>query len=1550
MGTIHTLRFHSWFSVALFIVMSTIVSSLRISPPLVDTYASLGSKLWWTCSVVDSVPSSAVNIVWRFGNLDLMSDSRRTVYSNGTMYISVVQSGHLGEYTCVARDSQTVTQAKAWLRLAYISQSAVIQPLVQSVRLGGVAILQCRVDAQPRATFDWTFEGSVVKSTSDVKVVQVPSGVSTVRITDVKYENAGRYSCSVSHVTLASPLRAVSSTLSVYGPPELKISGLPNFTLPIGYTVSFQCPVMSEPSSQVSWTFQAASLSQPVPLSSTQLGVSINATSGTLTLDTLAEDNSGLYTCTWTNQYGQISSTARLLVRGLPESPIFVQKPSDTTVVEGDDAIMNCSCKGNPRPIIEWSRTFGEVGHNREDKVEDSEGDYVDFEIEIDENFISFPLRIRNISRDDFGMYTCKIANKEGEINASAYLEVMSAPVFDTQPQSMTVREGERLNLACTASGNPQPSISWTLPDNSSYVYQEGETGDQEISVLEDGQLIIRYVARDNHGIFICSASNMLGTATVSVTVAVSGAPHFVERPVSLGSIEGDQVKLTCAVSASPPATVVWYYKYLADLSIQSSNIAGVMASITSPSGDLSVTNVTQVDVQQSPRYSLASDGSSILISHVKESDAGLYICHASNVHGSAFAVAVLRVISSPTFQISPVSSKVSIGESVQLDCYSIGVPVPTQRWLFQKRYLEMKPGFQEFTNGSLFIESVTEEDLGTYTCLATNQAGQRSVSAMLSLSAKPTFVLVPLNTTVDLTSNATLLCQGNSMLPLQVTWHESNPAGELLRLLYSGFVEKNTSLSQLHTPSTIFHYLEFSSNGNLILKCVDKETVGWYVCQLKNDEGVITSAPAYVDVHYMPDSLELGIVPSTPKEFQNATLTCKANGLPLPTLSWIMPSKIEVDMDSSAIKDVFIQPSVIDSSGILISSLVIQNAQSEIHGGIWMCKACNVGGCRMKMTEIHIQGVPHITKVTSEDAENEFAIYCIPSGSPSATVMYFSEDNQTRVLNVDGHRVQDNVMYVQKDQMRPNYWCSAENLFGISSLVRVSSPGSASIVGATPTETGIHLIVSTQIDLVSLAPTEFVVQYRKENEPSDWSMYSMPLEQTVDSYIPALNGVVFNESVLTCASSNADTLSRQVREIQASNNSSVSVTSTGSIFVYQIEVLLSNLDSNTVYNVEAMILNILGSGPPSLLTQVRTLSSAPSVVTNVQVHVEDLTVTVTWNNPDPLNGQSNDVKITVALYNASASPEILLEDVEISAADEPRVSFTVLHLGEYSLQISAANSRTGDVGETVVASFRVQQVPPSFVPEIEKILVMTSSSLEIHWSTKERNQDPNTETTIIAEVTGYRIKIERISGSLSSDSNRSFEIEIHNRSKSIYTAHDLLEHEEYSVRVAATNTAGRGAYSRPSTATTLYKAFSEKALDEEIPDIGIRWRLLAIILIVGFSVMIVFIGIILFSVQARLSKCKSVDLTPPQSSRGRNIEEEWMEIPEEIKQEEKKQNEEARTKRRLLRNNARRGQRQQNGGRQFDREEKIEEHKDLNYDASSVVLEGYPNDGFALY
>ena len=76
---------------------------------------------------------------------------------------------------------------------------------------------------------------------------------------------------------------------------------------------------------------------------------------------------------------------------------------------------------------------------------------------------------------------------------------------------SITVNESDSVSLPCTASGVPEPTISWTPPSTGS-IHQD-----------ESGALLIASAQANDGGIYTCEAISQVGMAVDTTQLIVQG-------------------------------------------------------------------------------------------------------------------------------------------------------------------------------------------------------------------------------------------------------------------------------------------------------------------------------------------------------------------------------------------------------------------------------------------------------------------------------------------------------------------------------------------------------------------------------------------------------------------------------------------------------------------------------------------------------------------------------------------------------------------------------------------------------------------------------------------------------------------------------------------------------------------------------------------------------------------------------------------------------------------------------------------------------------------
>lgn len=93
---------------------------------------------------------------------------------------------------------------------------------------------------------------------------------------------------------------------------------------------------------------------------------------------------------------------------------------------------------------------------------------------------------------------------------------ISERPQFTRRPSDVTVVVGESARLTCGASGQPEPTITWTKNGNAI-------PSTFQFTVDPNGDLVINNIQPEDHGLYRCSATNNVQTIVAEARVHVHG-------------------------------------------------------------------------------------------------------------------------------------------------------------------------------------------------------------------------------------------------------------------------------------------------------------------------------------------------------------------------------------------------------------------------------------------------------------------------------------------------------------------------------------------------------------------------------------------------------------------------------------------------------------------------------------------------------------------------------------------------------------------------------------------------------------------------------------------------------------------------------------------------------------------------------------------------------------------------------------------------------------------------------------------------------------------
>ncbi|KAM6126610.1 neural cell adhesion molecule L1-like protein [Phoenicopterus ruber ruber] len=358
---------------------------------------------------------------------------------------------------------------------------------------------------------------------------------------------------------------------------------------------------------------------------------------------------------------------------------------SSVTVIKGGVLLLECIAEGLPTPHLSWVKVTGNLPKDEPET----------------ENFGKI-LKIDQVTAADEGTYQCTASNPMGRAKHEFHVHVEEPPRWIKEPKGGVYSVGTNLVLLCEAIGNPEPTIQWKLNgmpiDSRTF---RGRISAREIS-LTNLQL-------QDSAVYQCEASNKHGTILASANVDVLNiAPLILTSDgENYATVVGYSAFLHCEIFASPAADIRW-------------------------------TKDDSIEPLSTLRYELNKNGT-LEIKETKKEDSGSYACWAANSVGKRAITANLDIRDATKLLVTPKNPRVLKSHSILLKCQS-----EYDSHLKHSFKLSWRKDGDELPVNStgdgriildrdtLFISSVTLEDQGVYTCVASTSLDSVTAESQL--------------------------------------------------------------------------------------------------------------------------------------------------------------------------------------------------------------------------------------------------------------------------------------------------------------------------------------------------------------------------------------------------------------------------------------------------------------------------------------------------------------------------------------------------------------------------------------------------------------------------------------------------------------------------------------------------------------------------------------------------------------------------------------------------------------------------------------------------
>lgn len=299
------------------------------------------------------------------------------------------------------------------------------------------------------------------------------------------------------------------------------------------------------PQPKVTWLFNG----QPLK-SSTKHKIETpkdNPSITNLTITKLDLNDNGQYTAVIDNGLEKIESRTALTVHAKPK--LESKFEPNMTFNYGDQAIIPIRLSGENNTVT-WFKDSQPITFDERIRV-------------VSDEVNSYQLIIDDIRSDDKGVYSIRVQNKGGVLDAKTTVNVkeqkpqLLADLNDS-PAANIAKIGEEFALEIRAQGKPRPQVTWLFNGQE----LSADSADYSMIITDDGlyRLVFQQFSERYLGEYQAVITSSAGTMkTKKAKVTGQQVPLFIqEPPKSIQVKTGEKLTIECTAKGQPTPKISW--------------------------------------------------------------------------------------------------------------------------------------------------------------------------------------------------------------------------------------------------------------------------------------------------------------------------------------------------------------------------------------------------------------------------------------------------------------------------------------------------------------------------------------------------------------------------------------------------------------------------------------------------------------------------------------------------------------------------------------------------------------------------------------------------------------------------------------------------------------------------------------------------------------------------------------------------------------------------------------------------------------------------------